>query len=452
MDYRSFLDTKKIQHMASGFDAEPSGFLYPFQQRIVKWAIGRGRAAIFADCGLGKTPMQLDWAAKVSDRTGRPVIIFAPLAVAQQTKHEGEKFGIGVTVCRSQKDVRGGVNIANYEMLAHFDATAFGGIVLDESSILKNYAGATRKAITEFGQQIDFRLACTATPAPNDLVELCNHAEFLSVLSGKEIIALFFRQDGNTTHSWRLKGHARADFWRWLASWSMACRRPSDLGFDDNGFTLPKLRIHQHIVDGHVEDGYLFPVEAQTLGDRLKARRESIGERVGMCAALVNQSRDPWLVWCNLNNESGALRRAIPDSTEVKGSDPIEHKIDAMVGFTEGRYRVMITKPSIAGFGMNWQHCANMAFVGLSDSFEQFYQAVRRCWRFGQKCPVNAHVIVADTEGAVVANIQRKEKDASEMIDELVRHVGNEYVKFRDDDRYTGNKELQIPAWMRSAS
>lgn len=426
MTYDDFVQLKRSIVESVGFEPvdEINPMLFPFQKAVVKWALGRGRAAIFADCGLGKSPMQLEWARHVHLKTGAPVLILAPLAVAQQTAREGEKFGVSVQLCESDADVTNGVNITNYEKLHKFTAGQFGGIVLDESSILKAFDGQTRKQITDFVESILFRLACTATPAPNDLIELTNHAEFLNVMSGKEIIALYFTQDGNTTHQWRLKGHARRDFWRWMAEWTVAIRKPSDLGYSDDGFILPPLRMHQSTVaQKEPLEGQLFAMEAQTLQERRSARRSTLGDRVSECAALVNASTEPWIVWCDLNAESQALAKAIPGSVEVTGSDTIAHKEKSMMGFSRGEFRVLVSKPSICGFGMNWQHCNNMAFVGLSDSYEAMYQAIRRCWRFGQKKEVHCHVITADTEGAVVRNIQRKEKQAMEMFENIVREM-----------------------------
>jgi len=424
MNYTDFLNKKTQVGCDHGF--EPlwmPGILFDFQKHLVEWACLKGRAAIFADCGLGKTFMQLAWAENVVRKTEHPVIIFAPLAVAEQTQREAVKIGLEVAYCRSQSEITSGINIANYEMLEHFTPDSFGGIVLDESSILKNYGGATRKLLTEFSQNINYRLACTATPAPNDLIEIINHSEFLGLMNGKECIAMFFTQDGNTTQKWRLKGHAKKEFWTWLASWARAVRCPSDLGFSDHSFVLPELKIIQHTTDGHIQDGYLIPMEAYTLQERLQARRLSLSSRVEACASLVNESSDPWLLWCNLNSESELLKKSIPDAVEVKGSDSLEVKKERLIGFSTGKYRVLITKPSIAGFGMNWQHCHNMAFVGLSDSYEQLYQAIRRCWRFGQKNVVEAHIIVSETEGQVVSNIERKERDSKVMISEMVKHM-----------------------------
>ncbi len=298
------------------------------------------------------------------------------------------------------------------------------GLLVHNSGILKGFGGKIRKQITKFASTINYRLACTATPAPNDLIEITNHAEFLDVMSGKEIIALFFRQDGNTTHKWRLKGHAQGEFWRWLAEWSVAVRKPSDLGYDDGDFVLPPLRHHSHVVDGSAPEGELFPVEARTLLERRQARRASMNDRVALCARIVAEHPDDiWLLWCNLNMESEALSRAIPGAVEVQGKDSSEHKEKSMLDFADGKIPVLVSKPSICGYGMNFQCCHRIAFVGLSDSFEQLYQATRRCWRFGQKYPVDVHIITAETEGAVVRNIERKAKQAEEMMNNIAGNM-----------------------------
>lgn len=421
-EYRAFLERKRLDDPMTGLQSIPplNQMLFPFQRDIVSWALRRGRAAIFADCGLGKTPIQLEWARHVPG----DVLILAPLAVAGQTVREGEKFGIEVRQARRQADVRSGITVANYEMLDHFEPDAFSGIVLDESSILKAYDGKTRTRIIEAFTRTPFKLACTATPAPNDFMELGNHAEFLGSMTRVEMLSMFFVHDGGETQQWRLKGHAQPEFWRWVCSWAVMLRKPSDLGYSDDGFTLPELVMHQVTVK--VEEptqGFLFPVEASSLQERLQARRDTIEDRVADCAAIVNATKDPFLVWCNLNAESEAVAKAIPGAVEVSGSDSNEAKEAAMLGFSSGAIRVLVTKPSIAGWGMNWQHCHNEAFVGLSDSYEQFYQAVRRCWRFGQTKPVNVYVITAETEGAVVANIKRKERDAMDMAEKMVEHM-----------------------------
>jgi hypothetical protein len=425
--YAAFLHAKQIIAESRGINPkEPRPALFPFQRDIVKWALRRGRCALFEDCGLGKTPQQLEWGDQVVSATDKPVLVVAPLAVSSQTVREGEKFGIRVSIAAEQSEVGpSGIWITNYEKLHHFtDASAFGGIVLDESSILKGFDGKTRRRITDFASVIPYRLCATATPAPNDHMELGNHAEFLGVMKLQEMLATFFVHDGGDTSKWRLKGHAQDKFWEWVASWAVCIRKPSDLGYADEGFRLPKLHMHQHTVKvDTITDGFLFPMEGQTMMERNTARRESIEERVAECAALVNASSDPWVVWCNLNAESEALAEAINGSVEVTGSDDPDYKERAVLDFAAGRVRVIVSKPSICGFGLNWQHCAHMAFVGLSDSYEQLYQATRRCWRFGQKREVHCHIITAETEGAVVRNIERKEKQAAQMAEGMVEHM-----------------------------
>jgi hypothetical protein len=422
VSYAEFLVRKSATDPMTGMDAVPelNSQLYPFQRDLTAWALRRGRAALWADCGLGKTPMQLAWANAIDG----DVLIVAPLAVSSQTVREGQKFDVPVRYAARHGDITSRVTITNYERLEAFDPSRFAGVVLDESSILKAFDGKTRTALIEMFSRTPFRLCCTATPAPNDYMEIGNHAEFLSVMSRAEMLSMFFVHDGGDTSQWRLKGHAERDFWRWLCSWAMMLRKPSDLGYDDGGFTLPELVFHESVVEcGLPPEGYLFPVVANTLQERLGARRSSIDARVERCAEVVTASTGQWLIWCNLNTESQALTRAIPGAVEVTGSDSAEHKEQTAIDFQAGTVRVVISKPSIWGFGLNFQQCAQMAFVGLSDSYEAFYQSVRRCWRFGQTRSVQVHLITADTEGAVVANIQRKEADAMRMSDAMVTHM-----------------------------
>lgn len=416
MDYEQFLESKKIEIKPSGITvpvAEINPMLFDFQRDIVRWALIKGKAAVFAGTGLGKTGIQIEWGSQVHKNTGGNVLILAPLAVAQQTVREGLKFGITVTLCRSQEDVQPGLNIANYEMLHKFDASSFIAIVLDESSILKSFTGKVRTQIIEMFQQTPFKLACTATPAPNDHMELCNHAEFLGVMTRAEMLAMFFVHDGGDTSQWRLKGHAKEMFWVWVASWAVMLSKPSDLGYEDGGFILPPLNIKHVTV---LADG----PEAKTLTERREARKKSIEDRVALCAAIVNQSNDRWIIWCGLNAESEMLSKAITGSVEITGSHKPEYKEKSMNDFSMCNTRILISKPSICGFGMNWQHCNKMAFVGLSDSFEEYFQAVRRCWRFGQTQPVDVYVITAETEGAVVANIKRKEEEFEGMLSGMI--------------------------------
>ena len=417
-NYHDFLKSKRLVVKPSGF--EPDGIseiLFPFQKDIVRWACKKGKAAIFAGTGLGKTGMQLEWAHQVHQHTGADVLVLAPLAVAEQTAREGEKFEVVVHLCKTQADVKPGVNITNYEKLAHFDAGHFAGIVLDESSILKSFEGKVRTEIIEAFRDTPFKLACTATPAPNDHMELANHAEFLHVMSRPEMLATFFVHDGGTTSQWRLKGHAVKAFWEWVASWAVMMSMPSDLGYEDNGFKLPPMEIEQIVVD---RTGYIVK-EAQTLQDRRRARTDSLDLRVQRAVELVmSKPGESWLVWCDLNKESEALKKAIPGSVEVKGADDPDYKTSSLTGFARGEIKILISKPSIAGFGMNFQVCHNQVFTGLSDSFEQYYQAVRRSWRFGQKEQVKVYVITSEKEGAVVKNIKRKERDFETMLHGMI--------------------------------
>ena len=457
--YADFLEKKRENVAPVGFDVDDSAInpaLFDWQRAIVKWAVRRGRAALFEDCGLGKTAQQVEWARLVAARTGRAVLILAPLAVADQTVREGHKFGVAVHRCREAADVvPGAVNVTNSERIEKFDPAPFAGIVLDESSILKAFDGKTRKEITRFAKTIEYRLCCTATPAPNDTIELCNHAEFLDVMNGKEILALFFRQDGNTTHKWRLKGHARRAFWMWMAEWSVAIRRPSDIGYSDAGYILPPLNMHQEAVVNDTHDGFLFAMEAKTLAERRQSRRDTLEKRVETAARLCNGNGEQWLVWCDLNTEGDALAAAIPDAVQVKGADDPDFKERTLDDFATGKLRVLVSKPSIAGFGMNFQTCHNIAFVGLSDSYEAFYQAIRRCWRFGQKSAVECHVICSDSDGAVVENIKRKDDQSVEMFEEVVKAMRGLNIAAaarRTEMIYAPTLPVEIPAWLEKVA
>lgn len=422
-EYHRFLASKRVTIQPSGVSIPTSNIhpmLFPFQRDIVRWALKLGKACIFAECGLGKTLMQLEWARHL----GGKCLILTPLAVAAQTAREAEKIGIKAQVCRSHNDVIDGINIANYERLHKFDTGDFKSVVLDESSILKSFDGKTRNQIIHAFGNTPYRLACTATPAPNDYMELGNHSEFLGVMSRTEMLSMYFVHDGGNTSKWRLKGHAERKFWEWVASWACVIRRPSDLGYDDNGFILPELKIHEKVIEsGMPSEGMLFAMPAETLQERRGARRASMGARVEEAARIANGTDRPVLVWCDLNGESASLTKAIPDAVEIKGSDSPDHKESAMTGFSDGSIRVLVTKPSIAGFGMNWQHCSDMVFVGLSDSYEAFYQAIRRCWRFGQKSPVNVYLTIGSQELNVLRNVKRKEADLEKMQESMVEHT-----------------------------
>jgi hypothetical protein len=432
MSYEAFLARKRLSDPATGFTPPRlPDWMFPHQRDITTWALRRGRAAVFAGTGLGKTAIELVWADKVADHTGKPVLILAPLAVTHQHLKEAWRFGIAASASRSMDDTFGRrIVVTNYGKLDHYDLSAFGGVVLDESSILKAHTGATRTRLIEGCQAVPFRLAATATPAPNDFMELGNHAEFLGVMSFVEMLAMFFVHDGGETQKWRLKGHAESEFWRWMASWSVMLRRPSDLGYPDEGYALPPLVTEQHTTAveyaADMDAGTLFPIEARTMQERIGARRSSVSERVAMAASIVaTKPNAPWVLWCQLNAESEALVAAIPGAVEVRGSDSEDDKERKLTDFSEGRIRVLVTKPSISGYGMNWQHCADTIFVGLNDSFEQVFQAVRRFWRFGQSKPVTAHFIASELEGAVVANLRRKEEDAERMASSMVAHMAD---------------------------
>lgn len=454
--YDAFLKQKEITDVPTGID---SGFninpmLFDFQRDIVKWALKMGKAAIWADCGLGKSFIQLEIAKHIHEHTQGDVLILAPLAVTSQTKAEGVKIGIDVHVCRRQEDVKKGINITNYQMLDKFNPSSYAAIILDESSILKSFTGQIRTQIISMFAKTPYRYACTATPAPNDYMELGNHAEFLGVMLRTEMLSMFFVHDGGDTAKWRLKGHADEKYWEWLCSWAVMMAKPSDINYDDNGFILPDIKHHEHVIATNQKlEGELYVREAQTLNEQQKARRQTIQDRVSFTADLINNTADTWLVWCNLNDESEALNKAIHNSVEVKGAQSLEHKEKAMIDFTEGKIKCLISKPSICGHGMNWQHCSNVAFVGLSHSYEQYYQAIRRCWRFGQKKEVNIHIITADIEGSVLHSIKRKEIYAEKMKKNMIVHMqklNEKNIKniARSVNHYSPRAKMELPLWI----
>jgi len=417
--YNDFINSKSKTFENMGIDVDRNTLnpnMFEFQKDIVRWALKKGRAAIFAECGLGKTLMQLSWADEIHKHTGGKILILAPLAVAPQTKEEGEKFGISVNICESQDDVIDGINITNYEKIDKFIGNSFQAVVLDESSILKSFTSSTRNKLIYNFSKVPFRLACTATPAPNDHMELGNHSEFLGVMTRAEMLSMYFVHDGGNTAKWRLKGHAEDVFWNWMASWAVFIDNPKNLDYEADGYNLPKLNINEIIVDGDEVTS-----ETLTLTQRRQARKDSMELRCQAAAEIVNSSPEQWLVWCDLNDESSMLKSLIVNAVEIKGSDKASHKTGSMLNFSNELIKCLVTKPSIAGFGMNWQQCHNMIFVGLSDSYEKYYQAVRRCYRFGQKNEVNVYIIISAKEGAVKANIERKQEDAMKMQDAMIK-------------------------------
>lgn len=462
-EYKEFIKSKLTEVKASGFDSDVSSYnknLFDWQRDIVHWALKKGKACLFEDCGLGKTLQQLSFAEEVYKHTGGNVLILAPLAVATQTKNEGLKFGIDVTICRKQEDVKDGINITNYEMIDHFDESQFTGIVLDESSILKNSTGATRIALTEKFKDTPYKLCCTATPAPNDFMEIGNHAEFLGIMTQVEMLATYFVHDGKNTSKWRLKGHAKDKFFEWIASWACCMTSPADLGYDGKEYQLPPLTVNEIQVESdnkEQEDGQLlfFAEVAESLSERREARRDSIDRRVEETRRIAEQADGQALIWCDLNDESATLAERIPESVEVKGADSDEHKKTAMINFSKGDVKRLISKPKIAGWGMNWQNCNTVIFCGLSDSFESYYQAVRRCWRFGQKKPVDVYIITSEAEISVKQNIERKQREAQQMTAELVKYtkdILSSEIKgtIRISEKYIAVDTMMIPDWLRS--
>lgn len=418
--YAEFLERKERRAERIGLDVDADELhpmLHDFQRAGAAWAIRQGRAAIFWDCGLGKTFAQVEWARVSAERS----LIVAPLSVARQTVRESQKIDVPVRYVRDGADVDGpGVWITNYELIDRFDADTFGAVVLDESSILKSVDGKTRTRLIEMMRDVPRRLACTATPAPNDVAELTNHAEFLGVMRRAEMLAAYFVNDEK---EWRLKGHAVEPMFRWMATWAMALRRPSDLGYADEGFELPELRIHAEAVDvEQTPEDQLFATDLGGIGGRAAVRRATLDARVERAAELAT-GEDQWIVWCGLNDEARAIAARLDGAVNVEGNWSPDDKAEALEQFQDGEVRVLVTKPAIAGFGMNFQNAHRMAFVGLNDSYESYYQAIRRCWRFGQTEPVDVHIVVSELERQIVENVRRKEAEASRMTDALIRQM-----------------------------
>jgi hypothetical protein len=476
-DYATFLKTK--QQLTGQYGFEPlwmPDFLFDFQRHLVDWAIRKGRAAIFADCGLGKTPMQLVWAENIVRKTNKPVLIITPLAVSNQTEREAVKFGIEAH--RSQDGNHGsGIVITNYERLQHFDSTDFSGVVCDESSILKSFSGATRKQITRFMAKLPYRLLCTATAAPNDYIELGTSSEALGELTHSSMLTKFFcylddkgqareskaqeqaeqiiEADQNyfkklsyrvaqTIGQWRLKHHAVVPFWRWVASWARACRMPSDLGFDDGDFILPPLNERDHLIKPDTPpEGCLFNMPAFGLAGEREERKRTIQQRCEFVAGLVDHRR-PAVVWCHTNAEGDLLEEIIPDAVQIAGATPDETKIERYEAFANGTQRVLVIKPRIGAYGLNWQHC-NHVVTFASHSYEQYYQSVRRCYRFGQKLPVTLDVIATEGEVRVLTNMRRKAERAEQMFKALVCEM-NHATRITEQDNH--NQRMELPSWL----
>jgi hypothetical protein len=475
--YQDFLQLKTQSGADCGFDPvfmPPA--LFDFQRSLVEWAVRRGRAAIFADCGLGKTAMQLTWAQNVAQYTGRPVLILTPLAVAAQTIREGEKFGIE---CARSSDgaINSRIVITNYERMEHFSPADFAGVVCDESSILKSFAGSTRKALVRFMAKTPYRLLCTATAAPNDYTELGNSSEALGELSYSDMLRRFFAQlddkgqkreehqqrmaeemvsanasyykklafrISQTIGQWRLKHHAREHFWRWVASWARACRMPSDLGFPDDSYILPELIERDHIIAPNTPpEGMLFCVPAFGLAEEREERKRTLTERCDLAAQLVRHDQ-PAVIWCHTNAEGDRLESIIPGSGQIAGRTPDDRKVELYEAFASGELRVLIIKPKIGAWGLNWQHCAHVVTFA-SHSYEQYYQSIRRCWRFGQQRPVQVDVIATEGEARVLGNMRSKAKRADLMFEELVQQM-NSALRIDRPNEYTITPK--VPQWL----
>lgn len=464
-DYAEFLASKAVKSQPCGFDpAAPwPKAIKPFQRDIVAWACKRGRAAVFAGTGLGKTIQELTFATNVIEHTQGQVLLFSPLGVAEQTVQEAVKFGIaGVSYAPEAGKITTPITVTNYERRDRFDLSDFAAVILDESGIIKSHEGKTRAELTEACQGVPYLLCGSATPAPNDWTELGQHAEFLGVMAAKEMLAMYFVHEGSIRanedkEEWRLKGHAKEEFWRRVASWAVMIRHPRDLGYDEPGYDLPPLHLEQVTVhiDWEPNNGELFAREAETLQERIGARRESVNARVAKAAEIVASApNESWLVWCHLNSEAEALAKAIPGAINVEGKDSPETKAKHLLGFQKGAPRVLVTKGKIAGRGLNYQHCNRMVFTGLSDSFEELFQGIRRCWRFGQERPVTVYLISSEREGAVVKNLQAKERKYEQMADAMAAHMKDLSRRAVRGGRaaaskYQPTKEMRLPAWLR---
>lgn len=474
MDYHEFLHRKSQLDGDYGFDPVfMPGFLFDFQRALVDWACKKGRAAIFADCGLGKTPMQLTWAENIARKTNGKVLILTPLAVAFQTVKEGGKFGVEVVHRREGVQSGDRIVVTNYERLHHFNPDDFAGVVCDESSILKHFTGVTQKEVTRFVSKLPYRLLCTATAAPNDYIELGTSSEALGGITHSDMLTRFFRQlddkgqkaelkkqqqnevaakhfarlsfrVSQTICQWRLKHHAINDFWKWVCSWARACRKPSDIGFCDDDFTLPDLDEIDHIIQPTTApEGMLFTLPAFGLKEEREERRRTMQQRCEFAAELVRHDK-PAVVWCHYNAEGDLLEKIIPDSRQIKGATPDDKKEEIYEAFASGKLRVLVIKPKIGAWGLNWQHCAHVVTFA-SHSYEQYYQSVRRCWRFGQKSPVRVDVIYTEGEVRTRENMERKKRQADMMFDEMVKNMAAaETIKRIKTD----TNKMEVPSWL----
>lgn len=447
MNYTKFIKQKRFYNIKDGF--KPlwiPDFLFDFQKEITEWAIRKGRAAMFEDCGLGKTPQQLVWAENIVRKTNGRVLIVTPLAVSHQTLREADKFGIEVRRSPDGK-LQKGINITNYERLKLFDSLRLSGFVADESSILKHEDAKTRKLITKFVHRIPYRLLCTATPAPNDFMELGTSAEALGVMGYNQMLAMFFTHCSDNTSQWLLKAHAKHRFWEWVSTWAKAIRRPSDIGYRDKKFKLPTLEHIRHIVTSPLGEKTLIARPAITMDEQRKERKASLVMRCNQVAELISKrKKESWIQWCHLNAEADMLEKINPEAIQISGSMSDDKKEERFIAFVDGDIKHLITKPRIGGFGMNWQHCWNVSYFP-DDSYEKFYQCIRRCWRFGQEHKVHCHIVSSDRQSRMVQNMLRKERQANEMYDGIIRNM----TEFQNNKKKKFDNKIQkvkVPNWL----
>lgn len=463
--YLDLISRKAVAFTPRGFDQIPDLHpdLFPHQRAVTEFSLHAGCSAMFLDTGLGKSFAALEWGRVVVERTNKPVLMLAPLAVGPQHEREARRFGIDAKYVRNADEIDGArIYITNYERVDNFIASIFGGVILDESSVLKSFAGVTTKKLIATFAGTPYRLCCTATPAPNDHTELGTHAEFLGVMRRDEMLPRWFIHDSADTGTWRIKGHAVADFWRWVASWSRCVSLPSDLGFDDTGYVLPPISVTEHMIEADrtidageetkgkfVGQQRLFRMPETSATSIHKEKRLTVEDRADLVAECIDSDpEESWIVWCDTDYEADAVIARIPDAQEVRGSMPLARKEATLDAFSRGDLRVLVTKPSIAGYGLNWQHCARMAFAGLSFSYENYYQAVRRCWRFGQTRDVEVHIAMADTEAAIKRVIDRKAGDHAAMKREMQTAMRAAHQAHLRKTTYTPTREAELPAWL----
>lgn len=456
MEYIDFLKSKLVVANPVGFEARPlNPSLMDFQKDIELWGLKKGRCAFFLDTGLGKTLCQLEWARQVHEHTGGNVLILAPLAVSRQTEREGKKFGIPVNLCREQAEIKPGVNVTNYEMLSHFDTSSFSGVVLDESSILKSYMGKTKMMLINSFKDTPYRLCCTATPAPNDHMETLNHAEFLGVMKSSEALSIWFINDTSNMGAYRLKNHAVKPFWEWVSTWAVCIQKPSDLGYEDGDFNLPPLREKEHILpvdilDTTYENGFFRKIETNATAF-YKEKRFTADARAKKTAEIVSGT-EQHLIWCDMDYEAELLKKYIPDAVEVRGSHSIAHKENSALGFIDGDIRVLISKPKIFGFGLNFQNCHNTTFCGLTYSYEDYYQAIRRFHRYGQRHEVTANIVLGSTEKSILDTIRRKQAQHEEMQRNMygsIKEIQNANIRGTSYTLNLDDKKINIPNWLK---